>query len=71
MLFSDLDLMMYVRVDLSGKRRSEGGTSLPDRAEATMEVIMYMATLVTDENTRMWKRRRCTGWRHSGDDCFN
>ena len=62
--FSDLDLTMYVRTELSGKRRTEGGTSLPDRVEATIGVIMYMATLATDENTRIG--RRCTGWKRSG-----
>ena len=53
MRFSDLDLTSYARIDMSGKRRSEGGTSLPDRVEATMGVAMYMATLATDENTWM------------------
>ena len=43
----------YARAELSGKLRSEGGTSLPDRVEATMGVIMYMAALAADENTRM------------------
>lgn len=28
--FSDLALMMFARTELSGKRRSEDGTSLPD-----------------------------------------
>ena len=53
MRFSDLDLTMYARTELSGKRRGEGGTSLPGRVEATMGTIMYMATLAADENTRM------------------
>ena len=53
MIFSDVDLTSYARTEMSGKRRSEGGTSLPDRVEATMGVTMYMATLATDENTRM------------------
>ena len=53
MRFSDLDLTSYARIEMSGKRRSEGGTSLPKRVEATMEMIMYMATLATDEDTRM------------------
>ena len=43
----------YARAELSGKLSSEGGTSLPDRVEATMGVIMYMAALAADENTRM------------------
>ena len=43
----------YARTELSGKRRSEGGTSLADIVKATMGMIMYMVTLVTDENTRM------------------
>ena len=53
MIFSDVDLTSYARTEMSGKRRSEGGTSLPDRVEATMGVIWYMATLATNENTRM------------------
>ena len=53
MRFSDLDLTSYARIEMSGKRRSEGGISLPDRVEATMGVIMYMATLAMDENTQM------------------
>ena len=53
MRFSDLDLTSYARIEMSGKRRSEGGISLPDRVEATMGVIMSMSTLATDENTRM------------------
>ena len=51
MRFSDLDLMSYARTELSRKRRSEGGTSLPDRVEETMWVITYMVTLTTDEDT--------------------
>lgn len=39
MHFSDLDLMMYARKKLSGKRRFEGGTSLPDRMETMLEVV--------------------------------
>ena len=53
MRISDLNLTSYARIEMSGKRRSEGGTSLPKRVEATMEMIMYMATLATDEDTRM------------------
>ena len=53
MRFSDLELTSYARTELSRRRMSEGGTSLPDRVEATMGVIMYMATPATDENTRM------------------
>ena len=53
MRFFGLDLMMYARTKLSGFSRSEDGTSLPDRVEATMGVIMSMSTLATDENTRM------------------
>ena len=52
-MFSDLDLTSYERTELSRGRRSEGGTSLPGRVEAATEVIMYMATLATDDNTRM------------------
>ena len=51
--FSDLDLTSYARTELSRRRRGEGGTSLPDRVEATMGVIMHMVTLATDEITRM------------------
>ena len=36
MSFVDLDLTLYARAELSGRRRSEGGTSLPDTVEATM-----------------------------------
>ena len=53
MRFSDLDLTSYARTELSGRQSGEGGTSLPDRVEKTMGVIMYMATLATDENTQM------------------
>ena len=53
MRFSDLDLTSYARTELSGRQSSEGGTSLPDRVEETMGVIMHMATLATDENTQM------------------
>ena len=53
MRFFGLDLMMYARTKLSGFRRSEDGTSLPDRVEATIGVIMYVATLAMDENTRV------------------
>ena len=53
MRFSDLDLTAYARTEMPAKRRSEGGITLPDRVEATMGVIMYMATLATDENTWM------------------
>ena len=30
----------YARTELSGKRRGEGGTSLPDRVESTIGVVM-------------------------------
>ena len=53
--FSHLDLTSYARTEMSGKRRSEGVTSIQDRIEVTMGEIMYMATLATDENTRMGK----------------
>ena len=53
MRFSDLELTSYARTELSRRRMSEGGTSLPDRVEATMGMIMHMVTLATDENTRM------------------
>ena len=45
--------------ELSGKHTSDGRASLPGRVETVMRIIMYMATLATDE-------RRCIGWRHSG-----
>ncbi|CAN0566100.1 unnamed protein product, partial [Laminaria digitata] len=51
--FSDLDLTLYARTELSGKWKSEGGTSLTDRVEATLGIIMHMATLAIDEHTRM------------------
>ena len=44
---------MYATAELSGKRRSEGGTSLPDGVKATTGVILHMQTPATDENTRM------------------
>ena len=53
MRFSDLDMTMYSRTEKSGKRRSEGGTALPDRVEATLGVILYMARLATDGHTKM------------------
>ena len=53
MRFSDLDLTSYARTELSRRRRGEGETSLPDKVEATMGMIMHMVTLATDENTRM------------------
>ena len=65
MLFSDLDLTSYARTELSGRRRGEGGTSLPDSVEEAMGVIIYMATLATDENTQMRREalhRRETQW---------
>ena len=34
--FSDLGLTSYARTEMSGKRRSEGVTSVPDRVEATI-----------------------------------
>ena len=53
MRFCDIDLTLYARTGLSRKRRSEGGTSLPDMMEPTMWVKKYIATLATDENARM------------------
>ena len=53
MRFSDLDMTMYSRTEKSGKRRSEGGAALPDRVDATLGVILYMARLATDVNTKM------------------
>ena len=50
---SDLDMTMYLRTENSGKRRSEGGTILPDRVEATLGGILYMAMLATDVHTKM------------------
>ena len=47
MCFSDLDLTLCTRTELSGKRRSEGGTSRPERVEATMGVIMYTVSDIT------------------------
>ena len=46
-------LTVYTRTELSGKRRSEGGTSLPGRVEAMTRIIRYMATLAMDDNTQM------------------
>ena len=51
MSFADHDLTMHARTEPSGKRRGDGGTSLPDRVEATMGAVMYMETLATDDNT--------------------
>lgn len=51
--FAGLDSTSYARTELSRKRNSEGGISLPDRVEATMAVLMYMTTLATDDDTRM------------------
>ena len=53
MRFSDQDMTMYSRAEKSRKRRSEGGTALPDRVEATLGVILYMARLATDVHTKM------------------
>ena len=53
MRFCDIDLTLYARTNLSGKRRGEGVILLPDIVEAIMGVVMCMATLATDENTRM------------------
>ena len=53
MRFSDPDLTLYARTNLSGKRRGEGVILLPDIVEAIMGVVMCMATLATDESTRM------------------
>ena len=55
MRFSDHDLTLHVMTELSGKRKSEGGTSLPDRVEETTRVVIHIATLATDGNT--WMRR--------------
>ena len=43
MSFADLDLTLYTRAELPGRRRSEGAASFPDRVEATMGVSAYMA----------------------------
>ena len=61
MSFANLDMTSYTSTELSGKRRSAGGTSLPDRMEATMRVIMYMANIATDENARMGRKVLCRG----------
>ena len=53
MRFSDLDMTMYLSTEKSGMRRSEGGAALPDRVNATLGVIMYMARLATDVHTKM------------------
>ena len=53
MRFSDLDMTMYSRTEKSGKRRSEAGADLPDRVEATLGVVLYMAKLATDVHTKM------------------
>ena len=47
-----LDLTLYARTQRSGKHKTEGGTSLPDRLEATLGVIMRMETLATDPHTK-------------------
>ena len=61
MRFCDIDLTLYARTGLSRKRRSEGGTSLPDMMEPTMWVKKYIATLATDENARMGKGSAAAG----------
>ena len=53
MSFADLDLTVYMKTELSGRRKIEGEISLPNRSKATMDGIMYMATLTTDDNPRM------------------
>ena len=61
MSFANLDMTSYASSELSGRRRSAGGPSLPDRMEATMRVIMYMANIATDENARMGRKVLCRG----------
>ena len=66
MRFSDLDLNMFSRTEKSEKRRSEGGTALPERVEATLVVIFHMAKLATEEHTKMGREaleRVETQWR--------
>ena len=68
--FTDLDLTLYARTELSEKRRGEGGTSLPDRVEATTGVVMYMAKLAAGDNSRVGRealRRVDMQWGHSSN----
>ena len=59
MSFTGLDLTSYARTELSGTRRSKGGASLPERVKATIGMVMYMTTFVTNENTRMGREALC------------
>ena len=53
MRFPDLDLTIYSRTEKLGKRRSEGGTALPDRTEAALGVILHMARLAMHVLSKM------------------
>ena len=46
-------MTMYSRTEKSGKRRSEGGTVLPDRVEATLGVILYFERLAANVHAKM------------------
>lgn len=46
-------LTVRSRTELPGKCKSEDGTSLSGRVEATTGIIRYAVTLAMDENTRM------------------
>ena len=48
---SDLDLTLYVRTKLSGRRKGKSGASLPDRVKAALAVILRMAIPARDEHT--------------------
>ena len=62
MRFSDVDLTSYVRIELSGKSRSEGKTSPPDRVEAIVGVICTRQRW-RQTRIRRWEGKRCTGWK--------
>lgn len=49
-------MTMYTSTELSGKRKGEGVTSPPDREEAALIIIMYMATLGMGDNSRVGKK---------------
>ena len=46
-------MTIYSRKEKSGKRPSVGWTALPDCVEATLGVMLYIANLATDANTKM------------------
>ena len=53
MPFSDLEMTTYSRTEKSGKGRSNGGTALRGRVEATLGVNLYITKLATDVPTKM------------------